>query len=299
VKSRFSSAGVHLFDRISGTNILLDEIVLPEAVWTTAPRQVSIALTNACDLSCAYCFAPKFRALLSFEQVVAWVEELDAAGTLGIGFGGGEPTLYRRFPELCAHIARQTLLSVTFTTHGHHLTDRTLAMLSGNVHMVRISVDGVGTTYERLRRRSFDTLRQRLHVAKGAVPLGINVVINSDTIADLDEVVNLAGEVQAKELLLLPEQPVYGRPGIDSDTSTKLRHWIARYSGEPRLAISSRGAEGVSICEPLPGEIGLSAYAHIDAKGVLKRTSYEHAGVLIGAEGVVAAVNQLKVHAGH
>jgi sulfatase maturation enzyme AslB (radical SAM superfamily) len=297
VKIRHSAAGIHLFDRDSGVNILLDEFVPPEATWATAPRQVSIALTNACDLSCAYCFAPKYRAVLSFDQIVAWAGELDAAGTLGLGFGGGEPTLYKRFPELCVQVARCTRLAVTFTTHGHHLTDRALAMLSGNVHMVRVSVDGVGQTYERLRRRSFKGLRQRLEIVREYLPLGINVVVNRDTIADLDAVVTLATEVHASELLLLPEQPVDGRVGIDSDTVRQLRGWVAQYSGGPHLAISERGAEGVGTCEPLPREVGLRAYAHIDAKGVLKRASYEPLGVPIGADGVMAAIDRLETQA--
>src|SRR5947207_1429021 len=98
-KVRLGPSGVHLFDRLSGLNILIDEIVPPEDAWSKAPRQVSIALTNACDLRCAYCFAPKSRSVLPLENVRKWLHELDAHGTIGVGFGGGEPTLFPGFPE--------------------------------------------------------------------------------------------------------------------------------------------------------------------------------------------------------
>lgn len=48
--TRYSGDGVHLFERRTGTNILLDEVSVPRPLWSQAPRQVSIALLNACDL---------------------------------------------------------------------------------------------------------------------------------------------------------------------------------------------------------------------------------------------------------
>ncbi len=146
-KVRLGPDGIHLFARGSGANLLIGEIVPPKSMWAAAPRQVSIALTNTCNLSCSYCFAPKTHASLAFDRIVSWLNELDANGTIGVGFGGGEPTLYHRFAELCAHTSRNTGLAVTFTTHGHHLDEALLAQLRGNVHFVRVSMDGVGSTY--------------------------------------------------------------------------------------------------------------------------------------------------------
>lgn len=143
-KIRFGPCGVHFFNRASGLNILLDEVIVSNRCWAIAPRHVSIALTNACDLKCAFCFAPKHVACLAFERLIAWLAELDESGTIGVGFGGGEPTLHPRFVELCAHTARHTRLAVTFTTHAHRLTERLLTGLTGNVHFIRVSMDGVG-----------------------------------------------------------------------------------------------------------------------------------------------------------
>src|ERR1043166_3313297 len=93
-KVRFSSAGVHFFDRASGWNVLLEEVVPPQGIWARAPRQISIALTNRCDLACAYCYAPKSRDELGAEMVKGWLQEFDQNGAIGVGFGGGEPTLH-------------------------------------------------------------------------------------------------------------------------------------------------------------------------------------------------------------
>jgi MoaA/NifB/PqqE/SkfB family radical SAM enzyme len=187
MKIRFDANGAHLFDRRSGMNALLDNLALPPSVWQPMPRFVSIALTNACDLACLFCYAPKHRANLSLERVVSWAHELDRGGCLGIGFGGGEPTLYPRFSTLCKRITEETELAVSFTTHGHHLTKELAAELSGNVHFMRVSMDGVRDTYTSIRGRPFAELLEKLDVAKTIAPFGINYVVNSDTVACLDE----------------------------------------------------------------------------------------------------------------
>jgi MoaA/NifB/PqqE/SkfB family radical SAM enzyme len=290
---RMGPSGIHLFDRVSGLNILVDEFVPDKSLWATAPRQVSIALTNACDLSCSYCFAPKTTATLAFDRIVPWLAELDANGTIGIGFGGGEPTLYRRFADLCAYATQNTKLAVTFTTHGHHLDDMLLTALKGNVHFIRVSMDGIDATYERLRGRSFKALKERLSVIREILPFGINYVVNSDTLPDMEAAAAFAERVGASEFLLLPEQPVNGHGGIAAAVAEVLRTWVGHYSGQMRLAVSETGAEGMPTCNPFQNEIGLRAYAHIDAKGVLKHSSYGSEGVAIGAEGVMSALAQL------
>lgn len=158
MKSRIGPNGVHLFDRLSGLNLLLDELRPKEADWSTSPRQVSIALTNVCDLHCAYCYAPKRKASLRTDKVLDWLKELDAEGCLGIGFGGGEPTLHPDFVDICKRVAGETQLAVTFTTHGHRLTPQLVDRLKGSIHFARISVDGVGRTYEEQRGKPFSSL---------------------------------------------------------------------------------------------------------------------------------------------
>ncbi len=291
---RLGPSGVHLFDRHSGTNLLFDELIVPESAWAPAPRQVSIALTNACDLECPYCFAPKTSATLAYDRIIPWLDELNANGALGIGFGGGEPTLHPRFADLCAYGANQTELAITFTTHGHHLDDLLLAKLAGNVHFIRVSMDGVCATYERLRNRSFQEFRRRLTAIKTTAPFGINYVVNEETILELDAAAAFASDAGASQLLLLPEHPAKRLAGFTLSTGRALREWVTHYSGGLTLAISETGAAGMPICNPLPRELGLRSYAHVDASGVLKPTSFHTAGVVIGPGGLLSALTKLK-----
>ena len=292
-KVRIGPAGVHIFDRSTGLNILVDEVKTNESAWSLAPRHVSIALTNACELSCPYCYAPKRPASLDFHLMTTWLKELDENGCLGVGFGGGEPTLYRRFPEICRFAAEDTNLAVTFTTHGHNLDEQLLAKLYGKVHFLRISMDGVNSTYEALRGRPFSCLLTRIRMARDLAPFGINYVVNKLTIVDLDRAISIADNLGASEFLLLPEEPVNSQGGIDEYTLEKLREWVECYSGPIPLTISEANASGISVANPFANESGLREFAHIDARGVLKRTSYDKGGQPIGASGVISALSLL------
>jgi MoaA/NifB/PqqE/SkfB family radical SAM enzyme len=275
-------------------NLLLDEFVPPEEAWASAPRQVSVALTTACDLACSYCFAPKVPATLTFDSVVSWLHELDANGTLGVGFGGGEPTFYPRLTELCSYASKKTDLAITMTTHAHRLSDQLLNDLAGTLHFVRVSMDGIGSTYESIRNRPFDRLLERITAIRRVVRFGINFVVNSKTIGNLDDAVQLASDLGASQFLLLPEEPAGPGSGIDYVTLIRLQKWVNGYQGSIPLAVSEGDNEGFPTCDPLSAELGLSAFAHIDASGIIKRTSYDQSGITIREDGVIAALDKLK-----
>ncbi len=293
-KVRLSEAGVHLFDRVSGLNVLLDEVEVPAARVSRAPRYLSVALTNACELRCAYCYAPKQAAALDIDRVVAWAVELDGAGCLGVGFGGGEPTSYRRFAELCARIAESTSMAVTFTTHGHRLAPGLADALRGSVHFARLSVDGVGATYERLRGRPFAAVVSAAGLLRSVAPIGINAVVNADTIGELDDLAGFAADVGASELLLLPERPTAATPGISDADAELLVRWIRAARTRVRLAISRSGLEAsVPTVEVIPGERPLDAHMHVDASGVLRPHAYAQTGVAI-RDSMLDAVQALR-----
>lgn len=244
-------------------------------------------------MACEYCYAPKHRARLSGSDVFAWCRDLDRAGALGVGFGGGEPTLWPGFAQICRDVSEATNLAVSMTTHGHRLTTTLCDQLRGAVHFIRVSVDGTGKTYERLRRRSFEDLCQALRRARSIAPLGLNMVVNSQTVGHLEAVYDLAREVDAAELALLPERAVGTRPGASSEVLEALRDWMAATLSEkdgPRLCVAADYPLG-----PLPGSSpSPEDYAHIDASGRLHRTSFSGTGIEIGRTDIVEAFTRLE-----
>jgi MoaA/NifB/PqqE/SkfB family radical SAM enzyme len=283
-----------MFDRATGLNVLVDEIAVPMAEWSTAPRQVSVALTNACDLRCPHCYAPKGPGKLEVSRLAGWLKELDSNGCLGVGFGGGEPTLHPDFVSLCSFVANDTGMAVTFTTHAHRLTDEFAAALKGQVNFIRVSMDGVSSTYEKLRGRRFDLFVRQLETVRAVAPFGVNFVVNELTFPDLDAAVTLAIESGATELLLLLERPTHAVSGIDDYTRHQLRLWVRAFGGDIRLAVSEGDAVGFPTCDPLPKEKGLRTYAHIDAQGMVRRSSFDEFGIAIGKAGAMTALAELE-----
>ena len=98
---------------------------------------------------------------------------------------GANRRFYRRFAELCAHTRQDTGLAVTFTSRSPS-DYALLGALKGNVHFIRVSMDGIDATYESLRGRSLKALQQRLSAIRDIAPFGINSVVNSDTLSDID-----------------------------------------------------------------------------------------------------------------
>jgi sulfatase maturation enzyme AslB (radical SAM superfamily) len=292
---RLSQSGVHWFDRETGLNVLLDDVQVPERLWHRAPRFVSIALTNSCGLRCRYCYAPKHKDSLLAHSVLQWAAELDGAGGLGVGFGGGEPTDHPDFASICLDIARSTDLAVGFTTHGHGLTPALVQVLGGSINFLRISVDGVGATYERLRGRSFTDLQAAVCMARDISDFGINTVVNDETIHELDNIAAFAINNGASELLLLPQQPTRRAPGIDVVTQQRLMAWLDRRPSCLRVAVSAMGVEpGMSVATPFPAEPEMAGHLHIDASAILRPSAFSTAGVPVGGS-LLDAIQQLEL----
>jgi sulfatase maturation enzyme AslB (radical SAM superfamily) len=228
------------------------------------------------------------------EAVLSWVGELDKAGALGVGFGGGEPTAHPEFARICVEAARSTSMAVTFTTHGHRIDEELASVVRGSVHFVRLSMDGLGATYERLRGRSFEAFQRQIEIVSSIAPFGLNVVINDDTIGELEPIARFAREVGAAEVLLLPEQGVGGRSGISRSASQVLTEWVLSASPGVRLAISEAGVTGgMPLANPFPGELPLDAHVHVDARGVLKANAYAIDGISVGTS-ILETLDQLR-----
>lgn len=104
----------------------------------------------------------------------------------------------------------------------------------------------------------------------------------------------LAHRFKATELLLLPQQATAAVFGVSQEIAARLEQWVRSYVGSVRLAISEAGADGLPTCDPLPGEKELRAYAHIDASGMLRTSSYATEAIPIGEAGVMDALDRLQ-----
>ncbi|MEO8705556.1 MAG: radical SAM protein [Kofleriaceae bacterium] len=131
---------VLLFDRDRGTNMLVANATTV-TLRRKAPRQLQVALTNACDKTCSFCYRPhEARSRWTFDSILELARFCDDWGVLELAFGGGEPTLFPRFAELMHAIWSQTKLCPNFTTHGLRLDRELLRSLRGAYGQIQVSV---------------------------------------------------------------------------------------------------------------------------------------------------------------
>ena len=286
--TRLTSNGVHLFNRESGLNVLLDEI--PTANLSEAPANVSIALTGRCNLHCQHCFVPKSDRELPYDRLLEWLQELDDNGCLGVGFGGGEPLLYSRIVEVCDFVHTKTKMACTMTTNGVLLNDKMISRLSHSLNFCRISMDGVGKTHGTLRGTSFESLLSVIHKTVKSIKVGINYLVNDLTIGELDRAAQIAEQEGISELLLLPEVSTNSELNVSDACMCQLKKWVEDYDGPIPIRVSETIMDVFPNAVALPGDKSCRAYMHIDCNGILKSTSFSSSGVKI-ADGLIRSLN--------
>ena len=280
MKLRATPQGYLAFDRRSGLNVLIDEVV-PEK-HSAAPAMVSFSLTNRCNLHCPHCFVAKGRTDLPFSLLAKWLVELDGNGCLEVGFGGGEPLLHPDFPAICDFVHSRTGMACTFTTNGTLLSEKMLESIRESVDFCRISMDGWEQIHERSRGVPFDSLVSTIGNVAGRIRVGVNYLVNDETVGDLDRVAHLLASLSVEEFLLLPEIGARGEILLSESGISTLRGWVASYVGPLRLRGSERTCAEMLPSVLPPGDEDLFRYVHVDANGIMKTDSFASAGVPIG-----------------
>jgi len=163
------------FDRRTGRNLLLrgDETA---QLRQQAPRVVQMALTNACNKTCGFCYRPiEAKTRWTFDDALAFGRFLSDWGVLELALGGGEPTVFPGFAELVQQLHTQTKLAVNFTTNGTRLTEALLDAIAGAVGQIQVSVyddEDLDGTIARLVARE--------------VRFGLNYLVTPKRLATLD-----------------------------------------------------------------------------------------------------------------
>lgn len=186
-----------------------------------APRTVMIALTNACNKACAFCYRPPEAAsLLGFDDVLALARFFDEWGVLEVTFGGGEPTLFPRFAELLRAIWNETGLCPSFTTNGLRLREtgllRELRGVYGQVQLSVYDEDAPLGLIEHL-------------VAEGA-RFGLNYLVTPARVRTLETDLAVFAGRGVRDVLLLSYKGADPSLHLDADDCRRLDDSLVRLS---------------------------------------------------------------------
>jgi uncharacterized radical SAM superfamily Fe-S cluster-containing enzyme len=79
-----------------------------------------LILTDACNFKCLYCrgLKRKFKGTIPIDRAKVIVDLWAKDGLKNIRFSGGEPTLYKKLPELIKHTKKSGIARIAISTNG-------------------------------------------------------------------------------------------------------------------------------------------------------------------------------------
>ncbi len=165
-------------------------------------KSIWIETTTRCNLSCEMCGRDKGGEDMSLElftkiadQCISKADEVNLTGV-------GESTITKNFYEMCSLVLKKYNKKLIMISNGTQLNrdNGLLELLIQNKTDLVLSIDGIGDTYEKIRRgASWSNLMETIEKIKkmrkhGGSPfrLGINFVLNRENRLELQEIIEKA-----------------------------------------------------------------------------------------------------------
>ncbi len=214
-----------------------------------------LSVTDRCNLNCFYC-RPKEKLIqlppqeiLSFEEIVKFLNLVTHWGIKQVRVTGGEPLLRRSIVSLIKMLSSlQGIKEVTMTTNGLDLANLALPLKEAGLSRINVSLDSLDrrrfleiTGCDRLE----DVLRG-IAVAKGCGldPIKINMVLLKGI--NEEEIFHFVSFALENHLLLrfIEHMPVNGIGAKWYISSTEIRDRIQKKWGPMEPVDSSLGSSG-------------------------------------------------------
>lgn len=169
-----------------------------------------ISLTDRCNLRCVYCMPaegvdlmPK-ADLLTFEEIVRFVQICCRQGLQKVRLTGGEPTVRKDLVQLVRSLSNLgTLAEINMTTNGLLLPELAKPLADAGLSRVNISLDTLRPErFETLSRRTgFEQTVLGLDAAQAVFP-GVRTQVNAVLIRGIndDESLDFARFAQERDL---------------------------------------------------------------------------------------------------
>lgn len=176
----------------------------------------TLEVTSKCNSRCKTCNVWRLQAdqdenrrELDTEECCAVLDQLRELGCQSIELHGGEPTLRRDLPELVSCCTRLGMATM-FATNGLSMTEKLASeLVEAGVTQIRFSLEGPRETHNLIRGRedAFDKQMQAIAAIHEADKAGrvlkvINTTISSMNIQGIEDIIDVARQVQIRHILV-------------------------------------------------------------------------------------------------
>ena len=190
-------------------------------------------ITNTCNYHCIYCIfnseAKKYEDELTTDEVKRTIKELKNNNFTYIKFTGGEPFTRKDMIEILRYASRLGF-DMDISTNASLITEDIAKELKNiNFQMVHVSLDGNDKyTHEYVRgENTFErTLRGIRYLTNNYVYTRIGTVIYKENEDKLEEIVKLAIELKANEIIFSFMEAVGRLDGDETIISKRTIHSV-------------------------------------------------------------------------
>jgi len=155
------------------------------------PGQVSIEITEICNLDCEHCYLDKQKTkYMGKEQLKRLLNVLKSMGVLSVQFTGGEPFLHPHIVEILNYAVDLGLL-VIVQTNGTMLTPDLLACLSRGFSMLKISLYSLDDeVHDKItRKKSLSRILKNIELLKSKdIPITIATSVMKRNFVDVEKI---------------------------------------------------------------------------------------------------------------
>jgi cyclic pyranopterin phosphate synthase len=209
-----------------------------------------LSVTDRCNYRCVYCMPPEgvpFKPhtdMLSYEDMVFFVQAAVALGITKVRLTGGEPLVRRGIPDLVGLLrALPEIEDISLTTNGVLLPQFAAALKASGLDRVNISLDSLDADryLELTRGGSLDTALAAVDAAlvNDLTPVKLNVVMMHE---------------------LLPELPAFVAITRDRPLHVRFIEWMPVGGCGPRSAGDSLNKDEVLAALRALGAQGLEGH---------------------------------------
>jgi radical SAM protein with 4Fe4S-binding SPASM domain len=203
------------------------------------PVSVTVQITERCNLRCTHCAvdsAPDRKPAWTEEMVEQLFDQIGNSQPI-LDLTGGEPLMaWPILHRFGAEAARRSILW-GFTSNGTLMDEQKAQTLKAlNVYAVKISLDGLRTSHERVRGPgSFERAVRAIRILRAKdITVGVQTALGMHNISDLPELIQFLDDDDVNTLILFPLMPMGRQAGNTRDVvrGTALRDLVLSVRGQ-------------------------------------------------------------------
>lgn len=276
--------------------------------WLSAPVEVSIELTNTCNLECIHCYSSSrpFKVFeeLRYPELTDLIDQLVDLKVFRLQLVGGEPFIRPDACDVVSYAKRKGMI-VTCSTNGSFLDDERLRYLKQHgLDDMQISIDGADAETHDLIRGGRGSFQSATSAAARASRIGIPTTVGSTIMRQnyeqIPQIVDLALELGVSALHIMGLQPggrgahCFQDQALPDDAWLDIVRYFEHQRGrlEGRLALSVQGPRFALINKGMVDIGSLGVVDHLDA--VFTNCDCGRARCVVDSRGNVMACDMLR-----